>query len=251
MTLLSRDELAALAGISTPTLANAIETFDLRPRNVGFAGPEIRPLFPELGPMVGYAFTVRIAADQPAETYSAGGSSGPPVAYWQAVADAPKPTVVVVEDIDAVPVGAYWGEVNSSIHQALGCIGTITQGGVRDLPEMRAIGFHAFAAAVHVSHAYVHVVDYGKPVNIGRLEVTPGELIHADQHGVLAIPLEIAHELPAAAAKIEELERGVIDYARQPGFTIEGLAEAWTRMRRDWPASQRSSHQDEEGSNSD
>lgn len=227
---LTRDDLSALAAISTPALANAIETFGARPNNQGFAGPEIRPLFPELGTMVGYACTLRIAADRPAPA-----EGGAPLAYWEYVARSPGPKVVVVQDLDAEPVGAFWGEVNSNVHRALGCVGTVTRGGVRDLEEMRRAGFHAFASAVLVSHAYVHVVDFGAPVQIGRLNVHHGDLIHADRHGVLVVPTEIARDLPRAAATIERLEREIIDCCHAPDFTPRRLAEVWNSAVRRWP----------------
>src|SRR5579872_2501505 len=202
---LTSGDLEALGRVSTPALANAIETFDVRPHNEGFAGPEIRAVFPELGTMVGYACTLRIAADRPTPA----GGGGAPLAYWAYVAGSPGPKVVVVQDLDPEPVGAFWGEVNSNVHRALGAVGTVTHGGVRDLDEMRQAGFRVFASAVLVSHAYVHVVDFGAPVRIGRLTVSPGDLIHADRHGVLLIPPEIAPDLCKVASEIEQLEREI------------------------------------------
>lgn len=228
---LTRDELAALGRISTPVLANAIETFGVRPNTQGFTGPEIRSLFPELGTMVGYACTLRIAAAHP----RAEGGGGAPLAYWEYVARSPGPKVMVVQDLDPEPVGSFWGEVNSNVHKALGCVGTVTRGGVRDLEEMAQAGFHAFASAVLVSHAYVHVVDFGGPVEIGRLTVRPGDVIHADRHGALVIPAEIARDLPRVAADIERLEREIIECSRSPDFTPARLAAVWDGAVRRWP----------------
>ena len=136
----------------------------------------------------------------------------------------PKPWVVVIEDLDYPnPVGSYWGEVNGSIYQGLGCVGAVSNGGVRDLDEVRATGFHFFASCVLVSHAYVHLVEVGTPVSVGGLEVSPGDLLHGDQHGVISIPLEIARELPQAAAKLEQGERHIIDFARSPECSAESL----------------------------
>jgi 4-hydroxy-4-methyl-2-oxoglutarate aldolase len=228
---LTRDDLGALARISTPALANAIETFGLRPHNVGFTGPEIRPLFPDLGPMVGFACTLRVAADRPAEAKT----GGAPLAYWEHVARSPDPKVVVVQDMDPQPVGAFWGEVNANVHKALGAVGTITLGGVRDLHEMRQAGFKAFASAVLVSHAYIHVEEFGGPVQIGRLTVQPGDLVHADQHGALIVPVEIARDLPRVALEIERLESEIIDCARGADFSPSRLAEVWNGAVRRWP----------------
>lgn len=229
---LRSEDLEALARCSTPALANAIETFALRPNNQGFAGPEIRPLFPELGTMVGYACTLRIAAEQPS-TPSGGNSA--PLAYWEYVAHSPGPRIIVVQDLDPKPVGAFWGEVNSNVHKRLGCIGTVTHGGVRDVEEMRRVGFHVFASAVLVSHAYVHVVDFGTPVQLGRLHVQPGDLIHADRHGVLVVPLEIARDLPRIAAEIEGLEHEILACCQAPDFSPTCLADTWNEVVRRWP----------------
>lgn len=224
-TVLRTTELDALAGFSSPTLSNAIEAFGVRPASEGFAGSEIRALFPELGAMVGYAATVRIRAEQPGP--SSDGSGAFLRDYWRSVMETPSPTVVVVEDLDPVPVGALIGEVNANVYSAMGCVGTVMRGGVRDVEEMRQARFHAFASDVLVSRAYVHVVDFGGPVRVGRLEVRPGDLIHADRHGVLQIPLEIAAELPAVAREIEALEREIVEYAQRKGLTVEGLAQLW------------------------
>lgn len=228
---LTRDDLEALVRVSTPALANAIETFGLRPNNTGFTGPEIRPLFPELGPMIGFACTLRVAADRPPEPKTAGA----PLAYWDYVAGSPGPKVIVVQDLDPRPVGAFWGEVNANVHKALGAIGTITLGGVRDLDEMRHTGFKAFASAVLVSHAYVHIEEFGGPVQIGRLTVQPGDLVHADQHGALIVPAEIARELPRVVLEIERLEREIIDCARSAEFTPARLADVWNGAVGRWP----------------
>ncbi len=228
---LTRDELEALARISAPALANAIETFGLRPHNAGFAGPEIRPLFPELGPMVGFACTLCVAAERPPDPKTAGA----PLAYWEYVARSAGPKVVVVQDVDPQPVGAFWGEVNANVHKALGAVGTITLGGVRDLDEMRQTGFKAFASAVLVSHAYVHIEKFGQPVQIGRLTVHPGDLVHADQHGALVVPVEVARDLPRVVVEIERLEREIIGCARSPEFTPARLAEVWNGAVGRWP----------------
>lgn len=215
---LTPEELDALRGITSPTIANAIETFDTRPRNEGFMDSTVRCIFPELSAMVGYAVTGKIAArEKPQE--------GPrPWEMWTAMASVPKPWIVVIEDLDyPQPIGSYWGEVNGSIYMGLGAIGTVTNGGVRDLDEVRATGFHFFASCLLVSHAYVHLVEVATPVNVGGLTVRPGDLLHGDQHGVTSVPVEIARELPQAAERIEQMERRIIDYARSPECSAEGL----------------------------
>ncbi len=216
------EELEALSGYDAPTIANAIETFDIRPWIEGFMSPAIRCIFPEMGVMAGYAVTGRIRAS----TKGAGSYSRHP--WWDKILEVRVPRVIVLEDVDDPPVGAFWGEVQTNIHKALGCIGTVTNGGVRDLSEVRAAGFHYFAGSIMVSHAYVHLLDFGEPVSVGGLTVKTGDLIHADQHGVQLIPLEIARDIPAACEAIIAKERRIIDFCKSLDFTLEGLKKRVT-----------------------
>lgn len=220
--------IEALKKISSPSVANAIETFGVRPRTQGFMSSEIRCLFPELGPLVGYAVTALIRAEpEPLREHRAS-----TFAWWDHVVSVPAPRVIVVHDLDDPRgQGAQWGEVQANIHRALGAAGVITDGSVRDLDEVRALGFQFAAAHVSVSHAYVHLVDFGLPVKVGGLWVRPGDLLHADQHGVVAIPAELAPRVPEAVAKVEAAERRIIDYCRAPEFTVGGLKALYQDVR--------------------
>jgi regulator of RNase E activity RraA len=210
--------LEALQRYDTPTLANAIEEFDVRPRDEGFASLDIRCMFPELGVMVGYAATATIRAR------GRGHDDQSPL--WAHVLGIPGPRVVVVQDLDEPPAhGALWGEVNATIFQTLGCVGAVTDGCVRDLSEVRDMGFHFFARGPGVSHAYVRVESVGEPVQLGGLTVGPGDLIHADQHGVLLVPGEIAGQLPEAADRVIEREQTFLRWVRSPEFDPDRLAE--------------------------
>ena len=225
---LTPDELEALRRSSSPTIANAIETFKAHPWTEGFMGPEIRSLFPELPPMVGYAVTAMIRADVP----PAEGHRVPPQDWWDHILTIPAPRILVMQDLDNPrPVGAFWGEVQANLHRALGCVGAISDGGVRDLEEARRLGFHFCAPRVLVSHAYVHIVKMGLPVVVGGLTVRPGDLLHADHHGVVHIPEALAREIPAAAARVEEAERKIIACCQAPDFTVDKLKEVWKRVR--------------------
>jgi 4-hydroxy-4-methyl-2-oxoglutarate aldolase len=216
-TPLTAEELERLRRYDTCTVANAIETFDVRPRTAGFASPEIRCIFPQFGVMVGYAVTARARASVPANaSYSRHG-------WWDAIVASPSPRVAVIQDLDDPPVGAFWGEVQSNIHRALGCEGVVTNGGVRDLREVEALGFRYFAGSVMVSHAYVHMVEFGTPVMIGGLEIRTGDLIHADRHGVQVIPPEIARAIPDAAENVIAHERTIISLCQSPKFTLDEL----------------------------
>ena len=215
---IASEVLTALRGLSTPTVSNAIELFNVRPRNQGYLAPEVRCLFPDLGVMVGHAVTLRFAAEQPAPRPASRYES------WKYILETPAPRVLVLQDLDQPPgAGAYVGEVMATIHQRLGCIGAVTNGHFRDLDEVHALGFHFFAAGVCVSHAYVHLVDFGTPVKVGGLVVRTGDLIHADKHGVLTVPKEIAAEIPAAAAQVTEREQRLIAHCQSPDFSLEEL----------------------------
>jgi len=221
------DLLQSLARYDAPTLANAIETFDLQPRDVGFADSRIRCMFPELGRMVGFAATATIVArGAPASDWAGAGNE----ALYSHVRTIRAPRIVVVKDLDDPPAhGSLWGEVHATIFGALGCVGCVTDGAVRDLDEARGMGFHFFAAGPSVSHAYVRVEAIGEPIEIGGLEVAPGDLLHADQHGVLKIPLEIAAELPAAADRVIETEQALLRWVRSDDFDPARLAEMRAR----------------------
>ncbi len=226
---LNKEELESLRRWPTCAISNGIELFNIRPRNEGFMLPEIKCVFPEFGAMIGYAVTAVISADSPE------GRRIQPSDWWEMILKIPEPRVVVIHDIDHPVVGSFWGEVNANIHRALGCVGTVTDSSVRDLDEVREMGFHFFSSCVTVSHAYVHLVEIGIPVKVGGLVVKPGDLILGDKHGVISIPLEIARDVPKAAQVVEEWERPVINYCKSKGFTIEGLKERYMSPRPTWP----------------
>jgi 4-hydroxy-4-methyl-2-oxoglutarate aldolase len=219
--------LESLARYDSPTLANAIETFDIQPRDVGFADSRVRCMFPELGRMVGYAATATIVTrGEPPEDWAGAGND----ALYAHARTITAPRIVVVADLDDPPAyAAFWGEVHATIFGALGCVGVVTDGAVRDLDEARGMGFHFFAAGPSVSHAYVRVETVGEPVEIGGLSVAPGDLLHADQHGVLRIPPEIAAELPAAADRVIEREQALLRWVRSDEFDPERLVEMRAR----------------------
>jgi len=224
--MLKKEVLEELRKLSTPTVSNAIEVFNIRPRNTGFMNSNIKCITPELGVMVGYAVTAKIRSKEPGDyldiTYD----------YWKNLEKVPEPRVVVIEDLDEPKgVGAFWGEVQAHIHKALGCIGAVTDGSVRDIDEVKELGFHLFASSLSVSHAYVRIVEFGKPVNVGGIEVKQGDLIHGDKHGVLVVPLEVADKIPKAAQKIVEKEKKIFDFTKSNKFNLEELKELMKELR--------------------
>ena len=171
---------------------------------------------------MGYAATAKIRASIP----PADDPESVSALEWHAFIESiPAPRVIVIQDLDQPPVGSFWGEVNGNIHKALGAVGLITDGGVRDLDEVEALGFQFLAKELLVSHAYVHLVEFGGPVTVGGITVQPGDLLHADKHGALQIPHDIAAEVADAAQAVEDREQVIIDYAQSDKFSRSGLAE--------------------------
>jgi len=227
---LSSSQIAALRVLSSPSIANAIETFKVRPREAGNLSSEIRALFSELGPVVGYAVTAFIRAERPAPQQRRASV----FAWWDYIQTIPAPRIVVMHDLDQPQgQGAFWGEVQANIHKALGCVGVVTDGSVRDLDEVRRLGFQFYAAHVSVSHANVHLVDFGIPVKVGGVWINPGDLLHGDQHGVVVIPHEIAERIPEAAQRVGAEEQRIIQACRPEGFTVERLKAAYKSVRPD------------------
>jgi len=221
---LSPEQLEAIRRFDTCTLANAIETFEMRLRNEGYCDSTVRCLFPRFSPMLGYAATVKIRCAGPPPD---GHSYLERTDWWNYILSLPPPRVVVIQDVDGHPGGgAFVGEVHCQILLALDCAGAVTNGAVRDLPAVEATGFHLFAGSVSVSHSYAHIVEIGVPVEVGRLKIQSGDLLHGDCHGVLSIPLAIAAELPAIAARIVEKERKLIALCRSGDFSLEKLRHA-------------------------
>jgi 4-hydroxy-4-methyl-2-oxoglutarate aldolase len=220
---LTAADLERLKDFDSCTVANAIERLNVRLRNEGFVAGATRCRFPNFPPMVGYAATARLR------------TSAPPMGHrcyydrmdwWNYVAALPEPRVMVLQDADHQPAfGAFVGEIHAAIGIALKCVGCVTNGAVRDLPAIEAMGFHVFARRTSVSHAYAHIIEFGEPVEIDGLKIHSGDLLHGDRHGVLNIPLPVVPEIPREAMRILEEERDLVEYCRSPRFSLDELAK--------------------------
>ena len=144
----------------------------------------------------------------------------------------PAPRVLVVEDVDTHPgVGSFVGDVHANILQAIGCVGLVTNGAVRNVEAVRALGFQMFAGNLSVSHAFAHIFDFGGPVHVGQMAVRPGDLLHGDRHGAQTVPIEIAQKVPAVAQRMSGEEREIIELCRSSAFTLERLRAAVADLR--------------------
>jgi regulator of RNase E activity RraA len=227
--LIREEQLNALRRLDTCTVSNAIETFNVRLRNTGFADARIRCMFEDFPPMVGYAATARLRTGEPP---IAGRIYHERADWWQSILAIPSPRVVVLADLDTPPGrGALLGDMHAAILRGLGCVGYVTNGAVRELPSVRELGLQVFAGNVTVTHAYAHIFDFGSAVTVGGLEIRPGDLLHGDRHGLLTIPREIVPEIPAVASRLQENEQKVIDFCRSKEFSVAGLRRVMEELR--------------------
>lgn len=220
---LTETEVEELREFDTCMVANAVEAFEVRLRNTGFTDKSIRCMFEDAPPMVGYAVTARLRSGEPPMK---GGAFRDRSEFWKSILMVPAPRILVLQDVDAMPGrGAFIGDVHASILRALSCVGCVTNGAVRELPAVRAMGVQLFAGNVAVSHAYAHIFDLGAEITIGGMDVHTGDLLHGDRHGVLNVPLEIAAKIPATAREMKMEEQKVIDFCRSSAFSIPALTE--------------------------
>ncbi len=223
--------LTLLRQVDTPTVCNAIEVAQGKRGFDAFTRGTMLCSAPDEPAMVGYARTAKIAAVTPPD-------EAPEVirarrmAYYKYMAEAPSPAVTVVEDLDYPhAIGAYWGEINTTVHKGFGISGALTNGVMRDLGDLPD-GFPVVAGSIGPSHGFVHVKEIDTPVTIFGLTITPGDLVHADRHGALVVPPEVIPELETAISKLLKTEKIVLDPARQPGFDFARFEEAWSAFER-------------------
>jgi 4-hydroxy-4-methyl-2-oxoglutarate aldolase len=226
--LLTEEELDALRQFDTCMVANAIESFHVRLCNTGFADASVQCMFPDAPPMVGYAATARLRSGEPPIV----GTFRDRADFWNSILEVPAPRILVLEDMDDPPGrGAFVGDLHAAILKALGCVGYLTNGAVRELPSVRTMGVQLFAGSVAVSHAYAHIFEIGAVISVGGMEVRPGELLHGDRHGVLTVPAEIAANIPRVADGLRCSEQKIIDFCRSRDFSVANLREVMKTVR--------------------
>jgi regulator of RNase E activity RraA len=215
---LSPELLEKLLSVDSPTISNAIERFKVRPRREGFMGPEIVCRFPDLGRVVGFATTCTIVEydehfqPDPAERFK----------WLESIALSPKPAVCVVKDTcHRKGWYSHWGEIVGTQVQVLGASAIITDGAVRDLEALHAMGMKVWSEYVVVSHGHIDVGLAGIPIEVGGLVVHPGDLLHADCNGVVSIPIEVLEDLPGAIDAVLEGEQVTIKHMREKGYDLE------------------------------
>ena len=219
--------LTLLQQVDTPTVCNAIEVAQGKRGFDAFTHGTMQASDPQAPAIVGYARTAKISAQRPSDD---------PVdvvkarrkAYYQHMSDGGQPSIAVVEDVDfPACVGAFWGEINTTVHKGFGVKGALTNGVMRDLGDLPA-GFPVIAGSIGPSHAFVHVTEIGEPVNIFGMAVKDGDLVHADRHGALVIPGDVIDQLHEAITKLLATEKLVLEPARADGFDHDAFEKAWS-----------------------
>ena len=221
--------LDTLRQLDSCSVANAIERFGVRLRNSGFADSSVRCIFEDFPPMVGYAATIRVrTADPPMD----GDSYYYRLDWLDHLLSVPTPRVLVIQDLDRQPgLGSFVGDVHANILRALGCVGVVTNGAVRNVDAARALKLQMFAGNLSVSHAFAHLFDFGGPVEVGHMHVQPGDLLHGDRHGVQTVPIEIVEKIPAVAQRMWGEEREIIELCQSSSFTMEKLRSDVAALR--------------------
>jgi regulator of RNase E activity RraA len=217
MTAPTQSQLEFLQSIDTPTVCNLVEAVAPERRGFGYTVKHLHCPFPELPPIVGFAKTVTFKAKHTVPLGQANYMQKR-LDYLDYVAGKPQPGIMVMEDLDGehVGYGAFWGEVQSNIHKALGCLGVVTNGSIRDIP-MIAPGFQMLAGSIVPSHAYVHVVEFGVEVNVHGMAAKSGDLVHADRHGAIVVPVDKIDIMKATLAELAAREAKIIAAAKAGG----------------------------------
>ncbi len=220
---LSKAEFQDLKLLDSCSVANAIERFQIQLRNEGFAEGGLVCRYPFMLPVLGYAMTLKVRSSAPP---SKGRTFFENTEWWKALLAVPAPRVLVLQDMDRYPgAGALIGDIHACVLKALDCIAVVTNGAVRDISRIEGMDFQMFSGAVSVSHAYSHIVNVGGPVQIGSLEISPGDLLHGDANGIVRIPRDLAARIPSTAAALRKKDEEIIDYCHSPEFTVEGLRD--------------------------
>ena len=224
---MTHNAIKTLGNYDSATIANVLELFDIRSRLAGYMGSEIRPLYPELPPAVGYAVTATYRTSYPKRGEEAYASMPDLVS---AIVKSPAPAMVVLQDLDEPPRAAAYGEMMAAAFKAFGCCGLIASGQGRDIQQVGKMRFPCFASGVNVSHGYFGLLEVNVPVHVGGLQVRPGDVLHADANGVVALPPLLLPEVAALCEEYVAAERVILDYCAAGKPTPDGYTQAAKAM---------------------
>ena len=222
-TALSKEEFQDLKLLDSGSVATAIERFQVQLRSESYEETRLTCQYPHLLPVLGYAMTLKLRSSSPPDR---GRNFFENTEWWSALLSLPAPRILVLQDMDRHPgAGALIGETHACVLKTLDCVAVITNGAVRDIARIEGLDFQMFSTGLSLSHARSHVVHVGGPVQIGSLEIFPGDLLHGDGSGIVRIPRELAARIPATAAALRRRDEALIDYCHSPELSIEGLRD--------------------------
>lgn len=220
---LTKEEFQDLKLLDSCAVANAIERFRVQLRNEGYAEAGLTCRYPYMLPVLGYAMTLKVRSCAPP---SKGTTFFESTEWWNALLAVPSPRILILQDMDRFPgTGALIGDLHACILKTLDCVAVVTNGAVRDVSRIEGLDFQMFSGSLSVSHAYSHIVHVGGPAQIGCLEISPGDLIHGDCHGIVRVPRELATRIPATAMALRKRDEEIISYCHSPEFSVEGLRD--------------------------
>ena len=223
---MNQELLTLLQQVDTPTVCNAIEVAQGKRGFDQFTRGTMQASDPQAPAIVGYARTAKVSALRPADD-PVDEVKARRMAYYKHMAEGARPSIAVVEDVDFPDcVGAFWGEINTTVHRGFGVKGALTNGVMRDLGDLPS-GFPVIAGSIGPSHAFVHVTEIGVPVNVFGLAVQDGDLVHADRHGALVVPDDVIDHLFDAINKLMANEKLVLEPARADEFDFDAFEKAW------------------------
>ncbi|MDZ7639397.1 MAG: RraA family protein [Bryobacterales bacterium] len=211
-----------LLTVDTPTLVNAVELLKMRPNREGFTPVGLRCLFPEMGRLCGYAVTAQVETISRTEPLDMQGF----LELYRLVEASPKPAVVVLQEIGGyADYAAHCGEVMATFFTRLGAVGLVSDCAVRDIPEVRALGFKYFARGAVASHGNFRIVRSGLPVQILGMEVKPGTILHGDENGLITVPGVPIDQIEAHVIEIRSREKKIMDFVKSEHFTLDGFRD--------------------------
>jgi len=220
---LTKEEFQDLKLLDSCAVANAIERFRVQLRNEGYAEGGLVCRYPHMLPVLGYAMTLKVRSSSPP---SKGRTFFENTEWWEELLAIPPPRILVIQDMDRYPgAGALIGDMHACILKTLDCVAVATNGAVRDVPRIEGFDFQMYSGSLSVSHAYSHIVHVGGSVQIGGLEVSPGDLIHGDCHGLVRIPKELASRIPSTAAALRKKEEKIMSFCHSQDFSVEDLRD--------------------------
>jgi regulator of RNase E activity RraA len=208
--------------VDAPTLSNAIELLKVRPHREGFTPLQVRALFPDFGRMCGFAVTAQVETVTESDDRDVSGF----IDLYRAVEQSKKPAVIALQEVGGYPdYAAHCGEVMATTFKRLGAVGLVSDCAVRDVPEVRALGFHYFARGSVVSHASFRIVRAGVAVQVCGLAIRPGDLLHGDENGLLLVPRDVEESLPCAVDAVRSRERRLMEWVRSESFSLDRLRD--------------------------